>query len=58
MPPGIDYEFVYKNQGFDLRYSMDSIITFFMLARCYLVFKMITKYSKWRDKKSQRICGR
>jgi len=58
MPPGLDYEFTYSNQGKEVRYSMDSLVTFLMLIRIYLVLRLITKFSRWRNKNAQRICSR
>lgn len=57
MPRWLDYEFVYKNQDKKMTLSLDCLINFLMLIRIYLVLRVLTKVTKWRNKKSAKICN-
>jgi hypothetical protein len=58
MPPWFDFEFSYMNQDQKVKYSVDTFLNFIMFLRIYLVLRLSTKFTKWRNKKSERICNR
>jgi hypothetical protein len=58
MPPWVDLEFTYNNMGKLVRYSLDSLITIFMLSRIYLVLRLLTRFTKWRSQRSIVICSK
>jgi hypothetical protein len=49
MPPWIDYTIEMNNMGITVKYSLDSLMTFLMLMRFYLVIRLLTKYTKWQN---------
>eukprot|EP00347_Sterkiella_histriomuscorum_P011535 403372085 len=57
MPVWFDYEFSYSNQGKKVVLSIDCLINFFMMIRIYLVLRLLTKLTQWRNKKAQKFCN-
>jgi len=52
MPPWLDVEFNFNNEGTIVRYSLDDFVTLIMIFRIYLIVRFLTKITKWRNKRS------
>jgi len=57
VPVWLDTDFTYVNQTKEVRYSLDNLIVFFMLTRFYLVLRLTTKYTRWRNLDAQYKCS-
>ncbi len=42
--------------GKKLRYPISTFIAAFMLLRCYLLFRLFTRFTKWRTSLADRCC--
>jgi hypothetical protein len=47
MPPWVDCTVTMDNMGGIVSYSLDSLMTFLMLLRIYLVVRLLTRFTKW-----------
>lgn len=58
MLPYIDGLVTINNIEYNVTYSIDSLITFIMLVRFYLVIRLLTRFTKWQGKRAQIFCNR
>ena len=54
MPPWLNFEFNFNNEGTIVRYSLDDFITLIMIFRIYLRVRVLKKtiMTRWRNKRS------
>jgi len=58
MPPWVDFQFTFNNQGREVTYSLDGFFTVIMLTRIYLVLRLLTRFTRWKSLRSHTICGK
>lgn len=57
-PPGFEYQFILKRIGYEVRYSLSTILSNLMLFRIYLLARIIPNLSKWTDRHAEECCER
>lgn len=57
-PPGYDYYFEINTLGYTIIYSIDDIITFFILLRLYTILRLFSHHSIYTQSLAERICDR
>ncbi|OMJ65574.1 hypothetical protein SteCoe_37969 [Stentor coeruleus] len=57
-PPGYDYYFEIDTLGYIITYSIDDIITFFILLRLYTILRLFSHHSIYTQSLAERICER
>ena len=55
-PPFFNFTFEFSQIGYYLTYSLDLIMSNFMLVRIYLAFRLFSHYTKWRSALSIKYC--
>ncbi len=56
--PAFEFQFIDYKDGFELRYSISTLLANLMLLRVYLVLRLIPHVSKWTDIHSEDCCER
>jgi hypothetical protein len=57
-PPGYDYYFEINTLGYTIIYSIDDIITFFILLRLYSILRLFSHHSIYTQSLAERVCER
>jgi hypothetical protein len=55
-PPFVNTIFIIPNARDDVPYSLDIILTMFVLMRIYLFWRVFEGESFWNDERAERIC--
>ena len=56
--PCFEYNFEENKEGFEMRYSVSTLLANVMLLRVYLVLRIIPHISKWTDIHAEDCCER
>ena len=57
-PPGFDYFFSLNTLGYTITYSLDDIITFFIVLRLYTLLRLFGHHSAYTQTTAETICER
>jgi hypothetical protein len=54
-PPGVNLTFDVEMMNFKMTYSLDSVMTLFLLMRIYLIVRLFSEYSKFMQQRAEMV---